>query len=278
MAQLITDLSGVQGLKRALNRFKTLMSYSEELDANTLALVSKITSLSGHLSTLFKASTKYDSFVKSLQCCTTTPPSVGCDCNGQSTYCKPNCCNPCPSGPTVNELFTVTNILKDNQNALLGLHSEINELVKAIMNSYSGDLCTKIPCDNELNELIADLICCNRSLSCGDCDEIEKGYPIALIVLVSLIFSGQYDKVSCLVCSTSPQGCTFGSGNWQQPPPCPCDTPCQTVDPCAPVCPSSLYELSISGLQYILSLDNQDQINRWFTIVGWQIGSIARQL
>lgn len=58
---------------------------------------------------------------------------------------------------------------------------------------------------------------------------------------------------------------------------CPCEgNNCKCLDPCAP-CITSLYELSLGGLQVLLTIDGHDDFNKFFKIIGLDLHGIVRQ-
>lgn len=292
MAQLITDLEGLQSFKRALNRFSNIIRYADEDPCEIQAAIKKLTCGNSSLNQLIKVASKEQKLVKALQSCRSShKPRCDCDCDSESSdshKCGCGPCNPCCNGPLATDLFDVLCSLKDSQSALLCLHHDACELVKAIIKYVKCLDCAPVPCDKELKCLIANLICCDRRCEQDDCCDFNTGYMVSMVIFVSLLFGGQFQRVQCLVCKTEARECceeescgsstTSGStGSTGTHHSCECASSCN-ADPCSPCPPKSLYELSVSGLQLLLNLENQDNMNKWFAIIGVTLGGIAGQL
>jgi len=293
MAQLITDLEGLQAFKRALNRFSNIIKNADEEPCEIQAIIKKLTCGPSSLNQLIKVASKEHKLFKAIKCCK-PPHKPSCDCDEESSCSDKRCgcgpCNPCCNGPLATDLFDVLTSLKDSQGTLLAFHHDACELVKAIIKFVKTLDCSPVPCDKELKCLIANLVCCDRSCVQDDCCEFNNGYFVALVMLISLMFGGHLKRTICLVCKTEASECceeesscsSSSSGSTgctgSVAPSCDdCVSSC-TVDPCSPCPPKSLYELSVSGLQMLLNLENQDNMNKWFAIIGVTLGGIAGQL
>jgi len=284
MAQLITDYDGLKRLKRALNRFSNIVKNSDLAECDVLRHVKKILSCNGHLNHLLRSSGKYCEFMKSV---------CSCDKKGECD------CGECSGKKTASDLFCVINLLKSSQNLVLGFYAELTELLNSLTRFYCGENNICIPCDEKLRKYIADLYCCPAKPVDDCCDESDEDvlvYGIAMIVLIGLIFGG---LTRCIVCPEEPasvrnrnncgccekqEHCEEESRESRER----CD-PCHNApirlsnkgccaDPCDQDRCLSVYEASLKGLQFLLGIQGQDTLNKWFAIIGHNMGAIATQL
>lgn len=301
MAQLVTDYDGLKRLKRALNRFSGVVKNSDLAECDVLKIVKKILSCNGHLNQLLRASGKYCDFMKAV-----------CDCDKKGE-CE---CGECSGKKTATDLFCVLNLLKCSQNLVLGFYCELTELLNALTRVYCGERNICIPCDEKLRKYVADLYCCPAKLNDDCCDESDDDvliYGIAMITIIGLVFGG---LSRCVICPDEPKsirarntcGCVEkerreeceekqrhcgGCGEKERKEECEkgeeytfeChNAPIEIsnrgccTDPCDQNRCVSVYEASIKGLQFLLGIQGQDTLNKWFAIIGHNMGAIATQL
>lgn len=262
MAHLLTDYEGLQILKRALNRFNNLLKTSDDEYCDISELIKKVICGSGNLNQLLKISNKYENIVTKIsQCETTGDAQEDCNCNGRSLVTS------CDKTIMASDFFGVMDSLKNGQFLVLGLHNDLAQVTNLIVKNFSTEH-DVLPCTEDLVRLIKHLICC-PAVPVDDCTEFDRGYSIALLIVISLVFSNKLHCVKCAICEDRP---LFEEVDGK----CKCSD-CDNCDPCAK-CPRNIYEYSTSGLQVLLSLENQDNIAKWFAIIGMSLGSIARQI
>ena len=302
MTQLVTDYDGLKNLKRALNRFSNIIKNSDLDECNVLKIVRKMLSCSGSLNQLLKSSEKYENFMDSVHSCNSSNHNHR---HGGHHNKK-----------TASDLFGIINSLKTSQNTVMEFYHEINNLLKALTSFYTGDNNISIPCDKIIRSYISDLYCCPTKINndcCNDNDTDVVIYGIAMVVLIGLIFGGKskciecvpsnFDIVNCPPCDDdkhtyhhgrAPSNCSHvDNGNLcESPYSSDCDSDydekCHNKpiiinnkkccsDPCDKH-KASVYETSVIGLQYLLYLEEKDTLNKWCSIIGCDIGSIAKQL
>jgi hypothetical protein len=312
MAQLITNFEGLQGLKRALFRLSNVMQTSYDDQSEILHKIKVLLHGGSSLNQLLKLSSKYDNLLDSMKCCT-YKKSAHCDnCNNFSVR------GPCDrdDGPFASDLFNIMESVNNSQNLLLSLNHDLCELTHAIVKFYCK--CdNRLPCEDELECLIKNLVCCGKEPSCDDCGEFNSAYPVAFVIFVALVFGGQFERVVCLICdkhekkndcencnnsrhhshasdkshekshhdkshddfdsrSTTSIGSFSSSDKSDKSDNKKCC--CEKCDKCSPKCSRSLYHLSLTGLQLLMSFNTQDHVNKFFTIIGLTIGGIAQNL
>jgi len=260
MANLITDYKGLQTLKRALNRFNNFLKNSDDEYCDISSQIKKILGCGSNLVQLLKIAQKYDSIIGCLQDCDTDSNSDDNNSDHHNRRSKNNCVREVAA----SDYFCLMSNLKNSQMLVLGLQNDLGCLINLVIKNFSTD-CDILPSDEELKSLMKDLVCC-APCDKGDCDEFDRGYSVALVVFISLLFSGQFDCIKCTVCNEGENRGDLKNCN-----------ACGSCDPCSK-CPRNLYELSAAGLQVLISLDNQDNMTRWFTIIGLSLGGIARKL
>lgn len=279
MSHLLTDHDGLQTLKRALNRFNNLLKLSDDEYCDISAQIKKIICGQSNLVQLLKLSQKYENVINALNSCDTKGEvKDDCNCNGKQIVR-----NSCDKEISATEFFCLMNSLKNGQYLVLGLHNDLAALCNLIVKNFSTE-CDVLPCEEKMMQLLKNLVCCPPP-TIDDCNDFDRGYAIALIILISLIFSNKFHCIKCKICDETTteephESCHEQTHESSTSSTEECHNKCNSCDACDPCvrCHRNIYEYSTDGLQVLLSLENQDNVSKWFAIIGMSLGGIVRQL